>query len=46
MGEFRYARGTREVGSLLLRLYNEQGTCDYVGFTSAIIDVEWPALTA
>jgi ATP-dependent DNA ligase len=45
VGGFRYATGTREVGSLLLGLYDDQGLLDHVGFTSAISDAERPALT-
>jgi len=36
VGGFRYLVNTREVGSLLLGLYNEQGKLDHVGFTSTI----------
>ena len=35
----------KEVGSLLLGLYDDQGLLDHVGFTSAISDAERPALT-
>lgn len=45
VGGFRYATGSREVGSLLLGLYNDKGLLDHVGFTSAISDAERPALT-
>jgi ATP-dependent DNA ligase len=45
VGGFRYASGSKEVGSLLLGLYNEAGQLDHVGFTSAITDKERPALT-
>src|SRR5205085_11767077 len=45
VGGFRYATGSREVGSLLLGLYDDQGLLDHVGFTSAISDAERPALT-
>jgi ATP-dependent DNA ligase len=45
VGGFRYANGTREVGSMLLGLYNENGNLDHVGFTSTISDKERPALT-
>jgi ATP-dependent DNA ligase len=45
VGGFRYAAGSREVGSLLLGLYNESGLLDHVGFTSAISNQERPALT-
>ncbi len=46
VGGFRYARGTCQVGSLLLGLYDDQGKLDHVGFTSAISNAERPALTA
>jgi len=42
---FRYESNSREVGSLLLGLYNEQGRLDHVGFTATITDEERPALT-
>jgi ATP-dependent DNA ligase len=45
VGGFRYATGSRQVGSLLLGLYNEEGLLDHVGFTSGIADSERPALT-
>ena len=44
VGGFRYGRNGREVGSLLLGLYDD-GKLDHVGFTSAISDAERPALT-
>ena len=46
VGGFRYAKGTREVGSLLLGLYDAEGRLDHVGFTSAISRAERSALTA
>ena len=46
VGGFRYAAGTRQVGSLLLGLYTGAGLLDHVGFTSAISHAERPALTA
>jgi ATP-dependent DNA ligase len=46
VGGFRYAKGTQEVGSLLLGLYNADGKLDHVGFTSAISQIERPTLTA
>jgi ATP-dependent DNA ligase len=46
VGGFRYAKGTHEVGSLLLGLYNADAKLDHVGFTSAISRAERPALTA
>ena len=45
VGGFRYLSGGREVGSLLLGLYNAQGLIDHVGFTSTIANDERPALT-
>lgn len=36
VGGFRYRTGSRDVGSLLLGLYNPQGKLDHVGFTSSI----------
>ena len=45
VGGFRYAQGTREVGSLLLGLYNDDGKLDHVGFTSAIAHAERKPLT-
>jgi ATP-dependent DNA ligase len=35
VGGFRYATGKKEVGSLLLGLFNEEGKLDHVGFTSS-----------
>jgi ATP-dependent DNA ligase len=45
VGGFRYASKGREVGSLLLGLYNDEGRLDHVGFTSAIPAEEKAALT-
>ncbi|MDB5694356.1 MAG: ATP-dependent ligase [Alphaproteobacteria bacterium] len=45
VGGFRYGTGSRQVGSLLLGLYNEAGKLDHVGFTSAIAARERAALT-
>ncbi len=45
VGGFRYASGSREVGSLLLGLYDKEGKLDHVGFTSTITNAERPALT-
>ncbi len=42
---FRYATGSKMVGSLLLGLFNDRGLLDHVGFTSAISEAERPALT-
>jgi ATP-dependent DNA ligase len=45
VGGFRYEADSREVGSLLLGLYDEAGRLDHVGFTSTISDAERPLLT-
>jgi ATP-dependent DNA ligase len=45
VGGFRYERESKEVGSLLLGLYDDAGKLDHVGFTSTITDAERPALT-
>ena len=45
VGGFRYAQGTREVGSLLLGLYRPDGKLDHVGFTASIGNAERAALT-
>jgi ATP-dependent DNA ligase len=45
VGGFRYADKKKEVGSLLLGLYDDQGLLDHVGFTSAIPAKERPKLT-
>lgn len=46
VGGFRYGTNSREAGSLLLGLYNEQGLLDHVGFTSSFADLDRAALTA
>ena len=46
VGGFRYGKDSRQVGSLLLGLYNAEGRLDHVGFTSAISKADRPALTA
>ncbi|HEY0422792.1 MAG TPA: ATP-dependent DNA ligase [Rhodopila sp.] len=46
VGGFRYAQGSTMVGSMLLGLFNAEGKLDHVGFTSAISNVDRPALTA
>jgi len=46
VGGFRYEHDSRQVGSLLLGLYDEAGKLDHVGFCSTITDAERPALTA
>jgi len=45
VGRFRYLAKSREVGSLLLGLYNDQGQLDHVGFTSTIAREDRPQLT-
>jgi ATP-dependent DNA ligase len=45
VGGFRYESSSREVGSLLLGLYDAQGKLDHVGFTSTIKDAERTRLT-
>ena len=45
VGGFRYADKKKVVGSLLLGLYDDDGTLHHVGFTSAIPAKERPALT-
>ncbi|MDB5644303.1 MAG: ligase [Hyphomicrobiales bacterium] len=45
VGGFRYASKSKEVGSLLLGLYNDEGKLDHIGYTSTISDAERPALT-
>ena len=45
VGGFRYESGRKQVGSLLLGLYDEEGVLHHVGFTSALADTEKPALT-
>jgi len=46
VGGFRYGTGSRQVGSLLLGLYNDAGKLDHVGFTSAIPARDRAALAA
>ncbi|HET9459693.1 MAG TPA: ATP-dependent DNA ligase [Sphingomicrobium sp.] len=46
VGGFRYATKAREVGSLLLGLYDDAGLLHHVGFTSAIPASERAELTA
>jgi ATP-dependent DNA ligase len=46
VGGFRYRTGSREVGSLLLGLYDEDGRLDHVGFTATIANKDRAALTA
>jgi ATP-dependent DNA ligase len=44
-GGFRYATGSKMVGSLLLGLYDTDGLLHHVGFTSSIAGSERPGLT-
>ena len=46
VGGFRYGTHSRQVGSLLLGLYDANGKLDHVGFTSGISAESRPALTA
>ncbi len=45
VGGFRYLQRARQVGSLLLGLYNAGGLLDHVGFTSSIAQGERAGLT-
>jgi ATP-dependent DNA ligase len=45
VGGFRYGQGRKIVGSLLLGLYDDKSLLHHVGFTSALKDVDRPALT-
>jgi ATP-dependent DNA ligase len=45
VGGFRYLEKARQVGSLLLGLYDDRGLLDHVGFCSSISSEERPALT-
>jgi ATP-dependent DNA ligase len=45
IGGFRYASGTRLIGSLLLGLYGKDGLLHHVGFTSAFKAIERRGLT-
>ena len=45
VGGFRYAEKKKEVGSLLLGLYDDDGVLHHVGFTSALAAADRPALT-
>ena len=44
VGGFRYATGSKDIGSLLLGLYNDDGKLDHVGFTSGIAKSDQSAL--
>jgi ATP-dependent DNA ligase len=45
VGGFRYGTGSKQVGSLLLGLYDEDGLLHHVGFTSAFANEDRDALT-
>jgi ATP-dependent DNA ligase len=45
VGGFRYLEKKKQIGSLLLGLYDEQKKLNHVGFTSSIHDVDRAALT-
>src|SRR5690349_12737591 len=45
VGGFRFASGSRQVGSLLLGLYNDDGNLDHVGFTSGFATLDRGELT-
>jgi ATP-dependent DNA ligase len=45
VGGFRYESNRRQVGSLLLGLYDRDGLLHHVGFTSALAGNEKPTLT-
>jgi ATP-dependent DNA ligase len=45
VGGFRYGRGTRVIGSVLLGLYGEDGLLHHVGFTSSFTKSERSQLT-
>jgi ATP-dependent DNA ligase len=46
VGGFRYASGSRHVGSLLLGLFDSHGRLNHVGFTSGISDEVRASLTS
>ena len=46
VGGFRYATNSRQVGSLLLGLYDDEGRLNHVGFTSGFRGVDKADLTA
>jgi ATP-dependent DNA ligase len=45
VGGFRYGTKTRQVGSLLLGLYDKAGLLNHVGFTSGLANIDKKALT-
>jgi ATP-dependent DNA ligase len=42
---FRYAKGGKRAGSLLLGMYNDEGELDHVGYTSSLAAAEFTGLT-
>ena len=46
VGGFRFAENSREVGSLLLGLYDADGRLNHVGFTSSFAKIDRAKLTA
>jgi ATP-dependent DNA ligase len=45
VGGFRYGQDSKDVGSLLLGLYDEEGLLNHVGFTSSFAGIDRAALT-
>jgi ATP-dependent DNA ligase len=45
LGGFRYGTGTKQVASLLLGLYDQEGLLHHVGFTSGLAKIDKQALT-
>ena len=45
VGGFRYGKDSKEVGSLLLGLYDKAGRLNHVGFTSGLAKADKPSLT-
>jgi ATP-dependent DNA ligase len=45
VGGFRFATGSRQVGSLLLGLYNDQDLLDHVGFAAGLAALDHQAVT-
>lgn len=44
VGGFRYGEGSKQIGSLLLGLYNDDGQLDHIGFSSSFTAAERAAL--
>ena len=44
VGGFRYGEGTKEIGLLLLGLYNREGMLDHIGFSSSFTAAQRSAL--